>query len=71
MMFQCAQGGPWLPLITAFFVGVNSALGLWLAHRRKGADSERRWFYHQMRVKHGLDHGGAMLTHVTRKKFQQ
>jgi len=41
-------------VIVATFSGVNLLLGAWLAHRRKRADSERRRFYSQMRIKHGL-----------------
>jgi hypothetical protein len=54
-VMQCGNTGGALTVVTALFVGLNSLVGLWLAHRRKAADAERRWFYHQMRVKHGLD----------------
>jgi hypothetical protein len=41
-------------VVLAIFSGLNILLGAWLAHRRKLADKDRRRFYTQMRVKHGL-----------------
>lgn len=41
-------------VIVATFSGLNLLVGAWLAHRRKLADKDRKRFYTQMRVKHGL-----------------
>lgn len=41
-------------LVIAVFSGLSSMMTIWLAHRRFQADRERKWFYRQMREKHGL-----------------
>jgi hypothetical protein len=53
-MTQCGDLAETLHMVTAVFVVVNTLLGVWLARRRKTADSEREKFYWQMRQKHGL-----------------
>lgn len=47
-------GVNWLSLVHVVLSGLASLLTIWLAHRRKRADKERRKFYWQMRQKHGL-----------------
>lgn len=48
--------GPTYPLqlIIAVFSGLSTLLGVFLAHKRQAADRERKWFYRQMRYRHGL-----------------
>lgn len=41
-------------VLTVVFTGLSSLLTIWLAHRRKKADRERRRFYWQMRKQHRL-----------------
>lgn len=41
-------------IIIAVFSGTSTMLGVWLAHRRRRADRERKRFYTQMRVKHDM-----------------
>ncbi len=50
----CGSATYTLQLVIAVFTGLSTLLGVFLAHRRQVADRERRWFYRQMRYKHGL-----------------
>lgn len=53
-MMQSSYMDHLVHLALAVFPIINTLLGAWLVHRRKVADRERRWFYRQMREKHGL-----------------
>lgn len=44
----------WLMLVHVLLSAATSMLTIWLAHRRREADRDRRKFYWQMRQKHGL-----------------
>ena len=53
-MTPCDSTVSLVQVLTVVFTGLSSFLTIWLAHRRKAADRERRKFYWQMRKKHGL-----------------
>lgn len=53
-MTPCDSTLSLVQVLTVIFTGLSSFLTIWLAHRRKEADRERRKFYWQMRKKHGL-----------------
>jgi len=55
----------------AVFGGLTSMLTVWLAHRRWKADRERKWFYRQMRLKHGLSDGKEFLKAAYGSKRQE
>jgi hypothetical protein len=56
-MGPCEQTAHTLHVIIALSNGLCLLLGVWLAHRRKKADGERRWFNRQMRYRLGLNDG--------------
>jgi len=58
-------------LVMAVFGGLTSMLTVWLAHRRWKADRERKWFYRQMRLKHGLSDGKEFLKAAYGSKRQE
>jgi len=59
----------WLGVVHVALSGLAGLLTIWLAHRRKVADRERRKFYWQMRQKHGLPSSDGERAAASRGEF--
>jgi len=53
-MDQTPTSFSWMTLAHMILSTLGTLLSIYLAHRRRVADRERRRFYFQMRQKHGL-----------------
>lgn len=65
MSGPCDTSATPIQLVIAIFSGLSTLLTVFLAHRRSKADRERKWFYRQMRYRHGI--GDADLVGPSRK----
>ena len=59
----------WIGMAHVVLSGLAAFLTIWLAHRRKKADRERRKFYWQMRQKHGLQSDDRERTSARKGEF--
>jgi len=59
----------WIGMGHMVLSGLAAFLTIWLAHRRKKADRERRKFYWQMRQKHGLQSDDRERTSARKGEF--
>lgn len=53
-MHPCPDSFWVVHLVIGSFAGLTSLLSVYLTYRSKREAIDRKWFYHQMREKHGL-----------------